>query len=67
MAVIEWGNPYTHEEHRRESIPGKDKPGGGGCDWCGRKRRTLFQYDGRTGWFCDKGCYHAYHFNSLRE
>lgn len=46
--------------------------GSGTCDWCGQKRKTLFEYgtwgDGLSerpaylrGRFCSKGCMKAYH------
>lgn len=60
MAKREWGNPYTHEEHSRESIPGREHPCG--CDWCGQKRRVLFRYDRRKGWFCNLECHNSFHF-----
>lgn len=56
--LITWGSPYTHEEHSRES---KTRMPHESCDWCGQKPKTLFKYDGRRGWFCNKECYQSYH------
>jgi len=64
MAILYHGNPYTHEEHRRESRPGREIKGG--CDWCGQAPRTLYNYDQqyRTGgglaWVCNRGCSENY-------
>jgi len=63
MAKMEWGNPYSHEEHSRESLPKSEwiSEGVDSCDWCGSEPRTLFKYDGTDGWFCNKDCWDAYH------
>ena len=57
MTKITWGNPYTHEEHSRESSPAN----GDTCDWCGQRKRTLYKYDNSRGWFCNKECHKAYY------
>ena len=56
--TITKGSPYSHYEETRESRPG----GGDTCDWCGQKRKTLYKYNNRKGWFCNKECYSSYHF-----
>lgn len=67
---IEWGNPYTHEEHVRESAPASDVRCTGRCDWCGQTPRTLYNYDRqrRTGggqaWVCNRECARAYEGNN---
>lgn len=50
------GNPYSHEEHSRESLghPGE-------CDWCGQERKNLYKFDDTKGWFCNKGCWRSFH------
>lgn len=58
MAKIEWGSPYTHEEHVRES---HYHPREAECDWCGQKRKTLYSYENMSGQFCNKDCWRSYH------
>lgn len=43
MAYSVSGNPYTHAERSRASIPGRYVYGG--CDWCGSRPRTLYAYN----------------------
>jgi hypothetical protein len=59
MAELLYGNPFTHEQHRRVSRPGSTKASG--CDWCGQNPKSLFNYDYSRGWFCNKECHHSYH------
>lgn len=59
MAKISWGNPYTHEEHMRESYKNIDRLKG--CAWCGNKPKTLYTYDNNKTLFCNKNCRHDYH------
>lgn len=58
MVVINKGNPYTHQEEKRESkvnyIPQES------CPWCGRKPKYLYQYNDSGRWFCNKGCHIEY-------
>ena len=67
MATIEHGNPYTHEEHIRESKPGRIVNysgvhiGNHTCGWCGSAPRVVYQYDRTKGWFCNQQCHQAYH------
>ena len=64
MATITKGNPFTHSEMARTSVPGREVYGG--CDWCGQPRRTLFIYGNRPmlpyspRHFCNLDCYHAF-------
>ena len=59
MATMTHGNPYTHEEHIRESKSNADRRAG--CDWCGSTPRVLYQYDRFRGWFCNLTCFRPYH------
>jgi len=60
MATICKGNPYTHQEEKRESVSGK-LVNEDGCFWCGRQRNPLYRYNNTKGLFCNKGCWRAYH------
>ena len=60
MATTTWGNPYTQEEHTRETVKAADRHQNG-CSWCGNEKNVLYRYDGRKGLFCNKGCYKDYH------
>ena len=64
MVVRSWGNPYTHEEHERESLANTSRKHS--CDWCGRTPRVLYKYNRKKGWFCGKGCFSAYHDSDPR-
>lgn len=58
------GNPYTHEEHCRESVNAKSlgvSQDVMNCSWCGQNRKTLYIYDGRKGEFCSRDCFNNYH------
>jgi len=59
MTKRSWGNPYTHEEHERETMTNTTKAHR--CDWCGQKPKRLYKYDNTRGWFCNKGCWKDYH------
>jgi len=63
MAIIIKGNPFTHHEEKRESMPTKTpwcatllK-----CDWCGQSPKALYKYNDSKGWFCNKECHNSYH------
>ena len=58
MTTTHHGNPYTHEEHKRESKVNYNRDE---CPWCGQKPKYLYQYDNSRGWFCNKGCWIEYH------
>jgi hypothetical protein len=70
MNTITWGNPYTHEEHKRTSYNKNDLLHGYGvCNWCGNVKTTLYTYDvmpapnlmgQKVALFCGKECYKAY-------
>lgn len=65
MSIITKGNPYTHYEETRESIPNKSKHEH--CWWCGNRPKTLYkyytdnQYYTSPTWFCNKDCYKAFY------
>ena len=70
---VEWGNPYTHEEHSRTSYSkedillnrvstrcfGREK----NCEWCGQLNRHggLFEYNDSGKLFCSKSCHDTYY------
>ena len=68
MTYIVKGNPFTHAEESRASMPGADHYGG--CDWCGQTPRALYIYNAASEpdgdrpryssltlrAFCNKGC-----------
>ena len=67
MSVLEWGNPYTHEEYWRESLVNTDRSLA--CTWCGQRPARLYRYG--TGRFfvsrshppkafCNLSCANAY-------
>ena len=37
------GNPYTHEEHERETKANTDHKHD--CEWCGQKPNRLYKYE----------------------
>lgn len=63
MPTIYHGNPFTHEEHSRESRSAKDMGAHDtqSCAWCGQPRRALYRYDGTRGYFCNLSCWRAYY------
>ena len=75
MATITKGNPFTHSEETRTSMPGHEHYGG--CDWCGQTPRTLYVYGAAPGTigdrpryssltyraFCNKGCARSFGLN----
>ena len=60
MTKLDWGNPYTHEEHERVCINNNDAEHS--CDWCGREMKKLYIYDKTKGQFCNKDCWESYHY-----
>ena len=60
---VEWGNPYTHEEHSRTSYSKKDLGVRENCEWCGQLNRHggLFEYNNSGKLFCSKGCHDTYY------
>ena len=58
MATIVKGNPFTHEESKRESkvnyMPQE------ACAWCGQKPKYLYKYNDTKHWFCNRGCWIEY-------
>jgi len=56
MATIVHGNPFTHWEEKRESVPGKGQT----CAWCGDTRRVFFRYNDSREVFCNRGCWLTY-------
>ena len=63
MTKVEWGNPYTHEEHSRVSWSWEELHVDDTCNWCGNRNRYngLFSYNGDGELFCSKSCYETYH------
>jgi len=70
MKKLAYGNPYTHEEHERICYTAKDsiarynpdtRQYEVSCRWCGQVRRRVYQYDGRSGVFCNRDCFNSYH------
>jgi hypothetical protein len=62
--VLEWGNPFTHEEHKRITYSKSDaryQERQGRCNWCGQVRRRLYAYDGHEGLFCNRTCFRDYY------
>jgi hypothetical protein len=60
---IEWGNPYTHEEHSRTSWAAEELGEHETCEWCGNRNGHggLFQYNEMPKKFCCKDCYETYY------
>ena len=67
---VEWGNPYTHEEHSRTSYSKEDMKchnfppySAGTCEWCGQLNRHggLFEYNDSGKLFCSKSCHDTYY------
>ena len=63
MNRIEWGNPYSHEEHCRNSYPSDELRQDETCAWCGNRNAKdgLFEYYDTGVKFCSKGCFKAYY------
>ena len=64
MAILEYGNPYTHYEFKRESFSTrelKELHNKNTCDWCGNTPKVLFSYNNDKHLFCNKSCYESYH------
>ena len=59
MAIIEKGNPYTHQEEKRASKPNYMPLQE--CDWCGQTPKYLNKYNDSKDLFCNKGCWIEYH------
>ena len=59
MATMTVGNPYTHYEITRTSMPGRIGLSSG-CFWCGQHPRTLYSYNNDVRFFCNKKCAEAY-------
>jgi len=60
--TIEWGNPYTHEEHSRTSYHWHELNDNTTCAWCGNRNgyNGLFEYDHSDKLFCSKECHNIY-------
>jgi hypothetical protein len=67
MSVSTWGNPFTHEEHWRETLSNADQTGT--CTWCGQRPARLYRYgSGRffaarerpVRAFCNRSCAESY-------
>jgi hypothetical protein len=61
--IVTHGNPYTHYEETRRSIPAR----GRACAWCGNRPRTLYAYGATTRdvcratrYFCNRTCAQDY-------
>lgn len=55
MATIAKGNPYTHYEETRESVPNHE--GKLECAWCGQTPYTLYRYNWSRKPFCNRDCW----------
>lgn len=60
--TIEWGNPYTHEQHSRTSYHRNELNWQTTCEWCGtlNGHGGLFEYDKSGKLFCSKQCHNIY-------
>jgi hypothetical protein len=58
--VLAYGNPYTHEEHRRVCYSQRELPTQKDCAWCGQVRPRLYAYEAGPKLFCNRACWKSY-------